>query len=117
MVLKPDYRGHGSSEGTPVGASYWAADYTVDVLNAFSSLRQSGVVNPTRVGMWGHSMGGHITLRAMTVNPNVKASVIWAGVVAPCPLSTSYAADELTRVGAVCPSVSEKTHIKRQRIT
>ena len=31
--------------------------------------------------MWGHSMGGFITLRAMVVNKDIKAGVIWAGVV------------------------------------
>ena len=30
----------------------------------------------------GHSMGGYITLRAMVANQNIKAGVIWAGVVA-----------------------------------
>ena len=33
--------------------------------------------------MWGHSMGGHIALRIMVTNQDVKAGVIWAGVVAP----------------------------------
>jgi len=31
--------------------------------------------------MWGHSLGGFLTLRAMVVNPDIKAGVIWAGVV------------------------------------
>jgi len=31
--------------------------------------------------MWGHSMGGNITLRAMVVFKDIKAGVIWAGVV------------------------------------
>src|SRR3989344_8425908 len=31
--------------------------------------------------MWGHSMGGHITLESMVVNSDIKAGVIWAGVV------------------------------------
>ena len=35
--------------------------------------------------MWGHSMGGHITLRAMVVSDDIKAGVIWAGVVASYP--------------------------------
>lgn len=86
VVLKPDYRGHGSSQGQPVGTSYWSPEYTVDVLNAFSSLKTLKSVNAARIGMWGHSMGGHITLRAMVVNPTVKAGVIWAGVVAPYDL-------------------------------
>jgi dipeptidyl aminopeptidase/acylaminoacyl peptidase len=39
----------------------------VDVLNAFSSLKTFKRVNDARIGMWGHSMGGHITLRARVV--------------------------------------------------
>jgi len=81
VVFKPDYRGHGDSEGEPLGA-YYSTAYTADALNAFASVAQMKTVNPKRVGMWGHSMGGHITLRSMVVNENIKAGVIWAGVVA-----------------------------------
>ncbi|MBB5234339.1 alpha/beta hydrolase family protein [Deinococcus budaensis] len=86
VVLKPDYRGHGNSQGKPAGTAYWSPEYTTDVLNAFSSLRKLGSVNPARIGMWGHSMGGHITLRAMVINPQIKAGNIWAGVVGPYDL-------------------------------
>ena len=84
IVFRPDYRGHGSSEGEP-SSSYGAPDYTVDVLNAMASVRQYPDADPDRVGMWGHSMGGSITLRAMVVTGDIKAGVIWAGVVAPYP--------------------------------
>lgn len=80
MVFKIDLRGHGNSEGTPGGA-YWSPDYTIDTLNAFASLRQFPQANPERIGMWGHSMGGYLTLRAMVVEPRIRAGVIWAGVV------------------------------------
>ena len=42
---------------------------------------EMGVADPERIGMWGHSMGGHITLRSMVVTDTIKAGVIWAGVV------------------------------------
>jgi len=32
--------------------------------------------------MWGHSMGGQVTLRAMVISKDIKAGVIWAGTVA-----------------------------------
>jgi uncharacterized protein len=81
VVFKPDYRGHGNSEGRPEGA-YYSPAYTRDVLNAFNSLKNLPQVNPEKIGMWGHSMGGHITLRSMVISPDIKAGVIWAGVVA-----------------------------------
>ena len=84
IVFRPDYRGHGNSEGEATG-SFGTPDYTVDVLNAMASVMQYPDADPGRVGMWGHSMGGGITLRAMVVTQNIKAGVIWAGMVAPYP--------------------------------
>lgn len=81
VTFKSDYRGHGNSEGKPEGA-YYSTAYTTDVLNAVSSVKKLASVNPGKMGMWGHSMGGHITLRSMVVTKDIKAGVIWGGVVA-----------------------------------
>jgi uncharacterized protein len=81
IVLRSDYRGHDQSEGEARGG-YGSPDYTVDVLNGLASVKRYKDADPNRVGMWGHSMGGHITLRSMVVNKEIKAGVIWAGVVA-----------------------------------
>ncbi len=80
IVFRPDYRGHDRSEGSPTGA-YGSPDYVIDVLNAVASLRTYANADPERIGMWGHSMGGWITLRAMVTDPGIKAGVIWGGVV------------------------------------
>jgi dipeptidyl aminopeptidase/acylaminoacyl peptidase len=82
IVFRPDYRGHGESEGDASSAD-GAPDYTVDVLNAVASVKGYTDADPDRIGMWGHSMGGSITLRSMVVTEDVKAGVIWAGTVAP----------------------------------
>lgn len=84
IVLRSDYRGHGSSEGEARGG-YGSPDYTIDVLNAVTAIKNHPDADPDRIGMWGHSMGGHITLRSMVVNNDIKAGVIWAGVVASYP--------------------------------
>ncbi len=80
IVLKPDYRGHGNSEGR-AGGAYSSPDYTIDVLNALASIQRYPLADAQNIGMWGHSMGGHITLRAMVTSKAIKAGVIWAGVV------------------------------------
>lgn len=84
IVFKSDYRGHGNSEGKAEGG-YGSTAYTIDVLNAVSSLKKYQYANPDRIGMWGHSMGGAITLRSMVVSKDIKVGVIWAGVVASYP--------------------------------
>lgn len=81
LVFKPDYRGNGNSEGQPEGA-YYSPAYATDILNAVSTLKRFKDANPEKIGMWGHSMGGNITLRDIVVDTkDVKAAVIWGGVV------------------------------------
>lgn len=84
IVFRIDYRGHDRSEGEANGA-YGDPGYTVDVLNAVAALKRFPQVDPERIGMWGHSMGGYLTLRAMVISPDIKVGVIWAGVVASYP--------------------------------
>ncbi|MGE5642287.1 MAG: alpha/beta hydrolase family protein [Byssovorax cruenta] len=84
IVFRSDYRGHANSEGEARGA-YSSPDYTVDVLNAVASVKRYPDADPNRIGMWGHSMGGYITLRAMVITKDIKAGVIWGGVVASYP--------------------------------
>lgn len=86
IVFRPDYRGHGRSEGTASGG-YSSPDYVIDVLNAVASIQRHPLADPNRIGMWGHSMGGQVTLRAMVGSCcAIRAGVIWAGVVAPYDL-------------------------------
>src|SRR3989344_5129806 len=99
VTFKSDYRGHGNSEGDATGG-YGSNAYTIDILNAVASIkrlndlsedpstplgRSGRLVDTSRIGMWGHSMGGSITLKAMVTTKEVKAGVIWAGVVGSYP--------------------------------
>ncbi len=103
VVYRIDYRGHDRSEGEANGA-YGSPDYTIDVLNALASLKGHPKVNPEKIGMWGHSMGGYLTLRAMVISPDVKVGVIWAGVVASYP-DLLY---NWRRTGSFTPSPSSR---------
>ena len=79
IVLRSDYRGHGDSEGEARGA-YDSPAYTIDILNAVAAMKDYPDADPERIGMWGHSMGGSITLQVMVATQDVKAGVIWAGM-------------------------------------
>jgi dipeptidyl aminopeptidase/acylaminoacyl peptidase len=82
IVFKPNYRGNGKSEGKPT-SSYFSPDYLIDDLNAIASIKKYPDVNSKKIGVWGHSMGGYITLKALVVSSDIKAAVIWSGVTAP----------------------------------
>jgi dipeptidyl aminopeptidase/acylaminoacyl peptidase len=84
IIFRIDYRGNDRSEGLATGA-YGNPGYTADVLNAVASLQRFPQVNPQKIGMWGHSMGGFLTLRAMVISDAIKAGVIWSGVVGSYP--------------------------------
>lgn len=78
VVIKPDLRGNGTSGGDP-GGSYYGSDYVIDIQNAFSSLEKQPYINPDRISLWGHSMGGNLVFRSLVVNPKIHKVIIWAG--------------------------------------
>jgi len=80
VVIKPDYRGVGQSQGTATSGHY-APDDTYDIMNLIASLKHYGLVNSGRIGSFGHSLGGHIALNVADISPDVKATVITNGVV------------------------------------
>ena len=80
IVFMPDYRGNGNSQGTPTQV-YVSPDYVTDSMNALASIKQYAAANPKKIGVFGHSMGGNITLHELVMTSDVKAAVIASGVV------------------------------------
>lgn len=78
VVFKIDLRGHGESEGEPGGA-YYSSDYVIDALNAYAALETAPFVDESKIGLWGHSMAGNVTLRSVAAKPDIPAAVVWAG--------------------------------------
>jgi dipeptidyl aminopeptidase/acylaminoacyl peptidase len=115
VVFKIDYRGHGNSEGFPSG-SYFSPGYTVDAIAALKSLQALEYVDPQGIGMWGHSMAGNLVLRAMLVEQDVKAGVIWAGAVYSYEDFLAYGINDHTYRPPVAPGELEQDeHLKGTR--
>ena len=81
VVFKPDYRGHGQSQGTPEGG-HFSPVYTYDDMNLIASIKQTPGLNAARLGTLGHSLGAHTSLRVAVVSPDIKGTVYLSGVVA-----------------------------------
>ncbi len=77
LTLASDYRGHGKSESDGTRAGH-RPEYSIDVLNLLASIKSVDKADINRVGMWGHSMGGEVSLRAIEATDLVKAVALWA---------------------------------------
>jgi uncharacterized protein len=84
IVLHPNLRGYAPSDG---GENLFRVGMAIDVLNLVALVQsQSGGTDPLqtampdRIGLWGHSMGGGITTRVLTVTDDVRAAVLYAAM-------------------------------------
>ncbi len=84
VILTPDYRGssgYSRDWSTGVYMSVGVGD-TADVASGAAYLKTLDYVDPNRVGVFGLSYGGFLTLQALTTDPTLwRAGVDVAGVV------------------------------------
>jgi len=87
ITIAPDYRGHAASDR---GVSFFHIGYAQDVLNLIGSLRTVEKADPGRIGLWGHSMGGAVALKAGVVSKKVDAVVVFGSVSADEQINFAY---------------------------
>jgi dienelactone hydrolase len=79
LTIAPDFRSWGESD---VANSFFSTGQVIDALNLISSLSSVPGADVERVGMWGHSMGGGVTTKAIAIDPRIKAAILYAPVSA-----------------------------------
>ena len=87
IVLHPNMRNFPPSDTAPRVRDEQAG-YTVDVMNLLAYVRkeagQPGSIfedaDLTKMGIWGHSFGGGIALRVISLVPEIKAAVLYGAV-------------------------------------
>jgi len=87
IVLHPNMRNFPPSDTAPRWRDY-NAGFTTDVMNLLEYVRQEvgqeGSIfenaNLSRIGIWGHSLGGSVALRVSALMPEIKAVVLYAAV-------------------------------------
>ena len=77
ITLASDYRGHGRSDSDGERGGH-RPEYSIDVLNLLASINSVQKANVSKIGMWGHSMGGEVSMRAIEATDKVKAVALWA---------------------------------------
>jgi dipeptidyl aminopeptidase/acylaminoacyl peptidase len=84
LVLHPNLRGYPPSDE---GDNLFRVGMAIDVLNLIALVKEYGgtpglleSADPGRIGLWGHSMGGGISTRVLTVSPDIGAAVLYAAM-------------------------------------
>lgn len=81
VTLHIDYRNHAQSSKDPSNDSRLRAGYTIDAVNAGLALKQSSLVDPSRVALIGRSMGGGVVYNTLVARPGLfRAAVAYAPV-------------------------------------
>ena len=84
LVLHPNLRGYPPSDS---GDNRFRVGMAVDVLNLIALVKsQAGQpgpledADPQAIGLWGHSMGGGISTRVITISPDVRAVLLYGAM-------------------------------------
>lgn len=84
LVLHPNLRNYPPSDS---GDNLFRVGMAIDVLNLISIIKEqageSGPLelgDPDSIGLWGHSMGGGIAIRVMTISPDVDSVVLYGSM-------------------------------------
>ena len=82
IAIHPNLRGYAPS---PNSENVLGIGDTIDLLNLLALVRQqsgsAGLLEKadgSRIGLWGHSMGGGIVMRALIVDREIKAGLLYA---------------------------------------
>ncbi|MDO9546926.1 MAG: alpha/beta fold hydrolase [Pelolinea sp.] len=84
ITIHPNLRGYAPSQN---GENILGIGDSIDLLNLIALVRQqsgsAGLLekaDSSRVGLWGHSMGGGIVMRALIVDQGIDAGLLYASI-------------------------------------
>ncbi len=78
LTLASDYRGLGESEDDTSINLGIRLEFAVDVLNLAAAAQSLPEAQTGPIGIWGHSLGGELALRAAAVNRDIGPVAVWA---------------------------------------
>jgi dienelactone hydrolase len=79
ITLASDYRSWGDSD---IGYSFFYSGLVIDVINLLNAIPSIPEADPDRIGIWGHSMGGGVTMKVLTIDTRLKAAILYSTVSA-----------------------------------
>ncbi len=109
ITLAPDFLGYGESQNPSTDSleerfqTYSTAlSLFASVKNLNNAFQEKGIdisIDSEKLGIWGHSNGGHIALSTLIIARKNIPTVLWAPVSKPFPYSILYFTDEYADEG------------------
>lgn len=103
ITLAPDFLGYGDSDRPSENVleeRFQTYVTALTLLESISNLNSTFAVNnlsvrvdPSKVGIWGHSNGGQIALTVLEITGRSIPTILWAPVSKPFPYSVLYYTD------------------------
>lgn len=75
LAIAPDFRSHAGSDD---GLNLYRVGHVIDVLNLIPLAQKLSDAQPGKIGIWGHSNGGAVTAKVITVSDQIGAAVIYS---------------------------------------
>lgn len=104
ITLAPDFLGYGQSaspSADPFENRFQTYTTALTLLSSLSTLNSgldasysATTADLSKIGIWGHSNGGHIALSALEISGATYPTVLWAPVSVSFPYSILYYTDE-----------------------
>jgi len=105
ITLAPDFLGYGESaspSADPFEDRFQTYTTVLTLISSLATLNDallasySGTIkaDTSKIGIWGHSNGGHIALSTLAISGLSYPTVLWAPVSKPFPYSILYYTDE-----------------------
>jgi dipeptidyl aminopeptidase/acylaminoacyl peptidase len=111
VVFHPNMRNFGESGS---GDNRYRNGLATDILNLIAMIQSQGgmgtwsMINPEKIGLWGHSMGGEVALRVITISNDIDATMLYAPMSGDVSKNAAYinAQDELETPSHLLAAIS-----------
>jgi dienelactone hydrolase len=107
ITIAPDFLGYGESDSPPGPIFAERFVKPMNVMDLYATVqnldgkqitfqkKNLATVDAFRLGLWGHSNGGQISLSFLEITGNPIPTVLWAPVTKPFPFSVLFFSDEV----------------------
>lgn len=99
ITIAPDFLGYGSSDMPANDVIEARIEKPLHVIDLLASLKTQPHINSDKIGLWGHSNGGQITLSVLEITGISIPTTLWAPVSKPFPYSILYYTDQFDDQG------------------